>query len=214
MTHEATQNLPTALLLLGPTGVGKTPLGEALEGGGLWGRRCEHFDFGANLRRGAAGQLPNGLLSDDERRFLANVLESGALLEDEQFAIAQKILGSFMQERGIDAGTMIVLNGLPRHTGQAAAMQALVTVRAVISLTCTPETVLERVRTDAGGDRAGRGDDDPDAVRRRLAIYAERTSPLVAYYRERGAHIVVQPVGLTTTADGLRTALQETPVPL
>jgi len=214
MTHEAAQPLPTALLLLGPTGVGKTPLGEALEVGGLWGRRCAHFDFGANLRRGAAGQLPDGLLSDDERRFLTDVLESGALLEDKQFPIARKIIESFMQERCIDAGTMIVLNGLPRHTGQAAAMQALVAVRAVILLTCTPETVLERVRTNAGGDRTERGDDDPDAVRRRLAIYAERTAPLVAHYRESGAHIVEQPVGLTTTAEELRTALQKTPVPL
>ncbi len=42
--------IPKAILLLGPTGSGKTPLGQALEKKGLAGRRCVHFDFGANLR--------------------------------------------------------------------------------------------------------------------------------------------------------------------
>ncbi|MCX7427258.1 MAG: hypothetical protein NTW96_16720 [Planctomycetia bacterium] len=40
-----------AMLLLGPTGSGKTPLGDLLERRGLGGRRCVHFDFGAHLRR-------------------------------------------------------------------------------------------------------------------------------------------------------------------
>jgi hypothetical protein len=31
-----------ALLLLGPTGAGKTPLGERLEAGGLGGHRCRN----------------------------------------------------------------------------------------------------------------------------------------------------------------------------
>jgi len=44
-----------AILLVGPTGAGKTPLGEWLQLHGLWGRRCHHFDFGTNLREVASG---------------------------------------------------------------------------------------------------------------------------------------------------------------
>jgi adenylate kinase len=206
---DLTTQLPAALLLLGPTGAGKTPLGVELEDRGLWGRRCVHFDFGANLRRGAVGQLPDGLLTNDEQRFLVKVIESGALLEDEQFAIAEKIIRAFIQERGVDSNTFVVLNGLPRHAGQATALQPLVAMRAVINMTCDAATVLERIRTNAGGDRVERADDDPDSVRRRLDIYRERTAPLVEFYRNAGVRIIDLPVGVNTTAADLRTALQK-----
>ena len=42
---------PSAILLLGPTGSGKTPLGELMERRGFGGRRCRHFDLGDRLRR-------------------------------------------------------------------------------------------------------------------------------------------------------------------
>jgi hypothetical protein len=43
-----------AILLVGPTGSGKTPLGALCEKKGLWQSRVFHFDFGAILRRIAA----------------------------------------------------------------------------------------------------------------------------------------------------------------
>ena len=46
---------PAALLLIGPTGSGKTPLGDLLDREGLWHRRCCHFDFGERMRRIVAG---------------------------------------------------------------------------------------------------------------------------------------------------------------
>jgi adenylate kinase family enzyme len=48
-----------AILLLGPTGSGKTPLGQVLERRGLWGHRCSHFDFGDNLREIVARDEPD-----------------------------------------------------------------------------------------------------------------------------------------------------------
>jgi hypothetical protein len=39
-----------AILPLGPTGSGKTPLGDYLEERGLFGRRCVHFDFGEKFK--------------------------------------------------------------------------------------------------------------------------------------------------------------------
>ena len=44
-------SLPMAVLILGSTGSGKTPLGEYIEQNGLNGIKCHHFDFGACLRR-------------------------------------------------------------------------------------------------------------------------------------------------------------------
>ena len=40
-----------AVLLVGPTGCGKSPLGQLLERLGLKGMRCLHFDFGKRLRK-------------------------------------------------------------------------------------------------------------------------------------------------------------------
>ena len=62
-----------------------------------------------NLRRGAVGQLPEELLTDDERRFLLKVIKSGALLEDEQFPIATKIFKSFLLERFLNRPLMVWL---------------------------------------------------------------------------------------------------------
>ncbi len=52
MTHvgEAATPRNAAILLLGPTGTGKTPLGNVLAVRGWRGLPCLHFDFGANLR--------------------------------------------------------------------------------------------------------------------------------------------------------------------
>ena len=82
-------------------------------------------------------------------------------------------------------------------------------MRAVIDMTCDAPTALERIRTDAGGDRAGRADDDPDAVRKRLEIYRERTTPLVAFYRDLGVRILEVPVGAATAAAELWALLQD-----
>ena len=197
-----------ALLLLGPTGAGKSPLGDALEARGLRGRRCLHFDFGACLRRGASDDGAGGLLTPDERAFLRDVLRSGALLEDRDFPIARKILLDFLARRGAAAGDLLVLNGLPRHAGQAEALEPVVRVETVVHLACAPETVLERIRTDAGGDRAGRTDDALDDVRRKLATYEARTAPLLRHYEMRGVRVVTVAVGSRDAAETIRSELE------
>lgn len=195
-----------ALLLLGPTGSGKTPTGDLLEREGLGGRRCHHFDFGRRLRETAAGDpacLSSGL-SGDEVRVIRSVLESGALLEDEQFPIAEKILRGFLAERHLLEPEILILNGLPRHVGQAGALEPIVRVEWVLRLVCEPRVVLERIRCDSGGDRRGRPDDDEELVRGKLESYRLRTEPLVGYYRERGAVCRDVRVGVPTRAVDVR----------
>jgi len=195
-----------AVLLLGPTASGKTPLGELLADRGLWGRRCLHFDFGSNLRDAAAGSQHKALPEKDIE-VIRWSLQTGALLEDEHFPIAGRILSSFLTSSGAGADDLIVLNGLPRHAGQAERIEDVLHVAAVVYLQCTAEVVRERIRTNAGGDRSERVDDTPDDVPRKLDIFAQRTAPLLEHYRSRGADVICIDVQTDTTPEDIREVL-------
>lgn len=171
-----------AMLLLGPSGSGKTPLGNLIEERGLWKLPWVHFDFGDQLRKIVAGDWGIGLLEPDEIESIAELLKTGGLLEPEQFPIAERILRRFLADRVSDSATCVVLNGLPRHVEQARPIEAIVEVGTVISLRCTRDTVLHRVRENVAGDRIGRDDDDPDLVLAKLESFNERTMPLMDYY--------------------------------
>lgn len=174
-----------AVLLLGPTGSGKTPQGMLLERAGGF----RHFDFGAELRAAAAGR--RGLPPADVA-FVRELLGAHALLPDERFDVAARLLDAFLRRTGFDpARERLALNGLPRHVGQAVALAELgVRVERVIVLECRAESVRARVarrRRGEGLDHAGRGDDSPEAVARKLAVFHDRTAPLVAHYRAQPA---------------------------
>ncbi|NPB10080.1 MAG: hypothetical protein GXO17_06960 [Thermodesulfobacteria bacterium] len=185
------------ILLLGPTGAGKTPLGDLLEERGLLGKRCLHFDFGRELRAIARGEFREGILPE-ERDFIQRVLTEGLLLEDEQFYLALKILRSFLRLKGARGDEIIVMNGLPRHRGQAEGLLSELEIPLVVVLEASFEDILERLRRDVGGDRRGRTDDHEDLVRRKWRIYQERTQPLIDFYRARGAQVLKLPVGIHT----------------
>jgi len=197
-----------AILLLGPTGSGKTPLGELLERRGLWGHACHHFDFGANLREVVANNRPDEQISASDIAFLSNVLQSGALLEDEHFSLAVRILDCFVAARGVESPDWLVLNGLPRHVGQAKALEGILRVEAVVRLECTPEAVMERIRANSGGDRSGRPDDSPLDGARKLAIFSIRTAPLLNYYQELGVRVETTPVTPETGAEEIHRSLE------
>ncbi len=184
---------PSAILLLGPTGSGKTPLGQLMEKNGLWGCPCLHFDFGQALRTSVRGG--GSPLTFEECEFVSHVLNAGALLDDEHFCIALKILKCFLSAHYANRGTIIILNGLPRHIGQAERMQEIARVIAVISLKCAPETVMRRILNDTGGDRTGRVDDSLNEVNRKLALFNLRTAPLIEYYRSKHVGIISIEVG-------------------
>jgi adenylate kinase family enzyme len=185
-----------ALLLIGPTGAGKTPLGDLLEREGLNGRTCRHFDFGRELRRVAAGDGRDEAFPPEEVAVIRRVLNEGALLEDEHWTLAEKILRRFLGEGRTE---LIVLNGLPRHVGQARRIDEILRVSTVLHLDCPADTVLKRICRNTGGDRAGRTDDEAQAVRARLATYGARTAPLLDHYRTGGATIRTIPVGANAT---------------
>lgn len=193
----------SAVLLLGPTGAGKSPLGEAIEQHGWRGRHCHHFDFGANMRQIVHAGCPDDWLTADDITFLYHVLVSGGLLEDEHLPLARRILQRFLYQRQVAAEDVVVLNGLPRHVGQAEGLADCLRVEQVIELRCAPETVLERLRRDTGGDRLGRTDDALELVRRKLALYSERTLPLLTFYRDLGVPVATVAVSADMTAEDM-----------
>jgi len=179
-----------ALLLIGPTGVGKTPLGECAEQHGYSGKRCTHFDFGAALRGVDASGVPVGTLTADDVTFIHKVLTEGALLENDTFYIASELLRAHIEAAGLAEEDYVLLNGLPRHVDQARDVDAIVSVRRVLHLHCSPKVVHARIRQNSGGDRSERTDDAPEAVVRKLAIFEARTRPLVDHYRALGIPVI------------------------
>jgi adenylate kinase family enzyme len=196
-------------LLVGPTGSGKTPLGDELEGRGFLGRRCVHFDFGSNLRAIAAAPGKANVLTATEFESVRTSLATGALFEDKDMPMIVKIVERFAEARRLTPDSLLILNGLPRHRRQAEGLAGVVAVERVIQLDVPAAVIRERIRLDPGGDRATRADDGLEAVERRLAVFRERTVPLVSYYRERGALIVEIPVTPSMTAAEAYQALVE-----
>jgi adenylate kinase len=161
-----------------------------MERRGFRGRPCVHFDFGANLRAAAGDRAGEYGLGPEELAAVRASLTTGALFEDRDMPMIVGILTRFAEMRGLAHGARIVLNGLPRHRRQAEALTGLVAVEGVVALEADAAVISERIRRDSGGDRAGRGDDGPDAVAGRLATYRERTVPLLDFYIDRGVPVM------------------------
>ncbi len=195
------QELKDAVLLVGPTSAGKTPLGDLLEKDGLAGLKCAHFDFGARFRAVAAATLQLAELDAADLEVIRESMRTGALLTDEQFCIAHKILKAFLG--GSDDG-LVVLNGMPRHAGQAQGVEDVVRVVCVVELACDAETVSERIKLDTGGDRAERDDDLPALVARKLKIYEAQTRPLLGWYEEKGVPVLTVDVSVISTSADMK----------
>jgi adenylate kinase len=126
-----------------------------------------------------------------------------------------------------------LFDGFPRTRAQAEALDRALAdrgeqVSAVVRIDVPSSVLIERLsgrrvcascgavyhlafnpprgagRCDrCGGDLVQREDDTPEAVAKRLAIYATQTEPLLAYYRERGLVVAVdgdQPIEAVTDA--------------
>ena len=197
------------ILLIGPTGCGKTPFGNYCEQKGLYGVKCFHFDFGENLRR-IDGMYPlPTFFNNQERQVIRESLITGALLDNENFPIARKVFAGFVNDKEMDADSIVVLNGLPRHEGQARDMDDLVHIRQVVFLECAAETVHQRIALNSGGDRYQRIDDSLPEIEKKLADYTQRTLPLVTYYRERHVPILYFRVNILTKPKDLYQFLEK-----
>ena len=88
-----------------------------------------------------------------------------------------------------DAAAGFVLDGFPRNLHQAEALDAMLAeidrnLDAILFFDLDDVTATERALGRAREE--GRGDDTPDAIAHRLAVYHEQTEPVVEHYRVTG----------------------------
>jgi adenylate kinase len=188
------------LVLLGPPGSGKGTQGERLQED----FRLPYYATGDILRAAVRDGTELGRKAKD-------YMDRGDLVPDEVMVgvIAERISRQ-------EAGDGFILDGFPRTTAQAEALDAKVAelgreLTAAILIEVDDEEVVRRLggrRTcvkeghvfhvefdppknegvcDVCGARLEiRDDDKPEVVRNRLDTYHEKTEPLIAYYEGGG----------------------------
>jgi adenylate kinase len=185
------------LILLGPPGAGKGTQAKLL---------TEHFGIpqiatGDILRAALQAGTPLGLQAK-------SYMDAGALVPDE---VVIGIVRERLQQADCRPG--FILDGFPRTAAQADALQVTLSeldrqLDRVVSLTVDADALVERltgrrtcrgcgrgyhVRFDpprdarccdaCGGELFQRDDDREETIRKRLAVYAQQTAPLIDYYR-------------------------------
>lgn len=108
-----------------------------------------------------------------------------------------------------DAADGFLLDGYPRTLAQVDALDAMLermgsSLDAVLLLDVDLDAVVGRL-VQRGAEQ-GRSDDTEETIRRRIDVYAEQTSPLVAVYEKRG---LVRRVDGMASIDEVTAAIME-----
>jgi adenylate kinase len=157
------------ILLMGPPGAGKGTQGAILADRlGL-----PKFATGDLLRDAVKRGTPLGLKAKA-------VMEAGHLVSDEI------ILGVVREELARpEAAQGVIFDGVVRTIPQAEGVAALLKERGrmmdhVLYFHVSDEELLGRLEKRRQVE--GRADDDPEAVKRRMAAYREQTAPVLDWY--------------------------------
>jgi len=159
-----------AVILVGPPGAGKGTQGRVL--GMIPG--FVHWEAGKVLR-----ELDPE--SDIGRRTGA-ILARGDLLDDDT-VIAVFRESALRRPQGLGgASALLVLDGIPRTTGQAIRLASLVDVFLVLHLVAPdPDRLVARLALRA--QQEGRADDESEAiVRHRFGVYRRETEPVLRQF--------------------------------
>ena len=192
------------MLFLGPPGAGKGTMAARMSA--LVG--IPHVSTGDLFRENIKRQTPLGTR-------VKKILDSGGLVPDE---ITIEVLRTRLELD--DATSGFILDGFPRTILQAEALSKFSDIDYAIELQCTREVLIRRltgrrscpvcrriyhvdsmppaVENTCDDDSARlyiREDDKKEAVKKRLALYAEETWPLSDWYRARGLLRVVNGSG-------------------
>jgi adenylate kinase len=204
------------LIFLGPPGAGKGTQAQRLA------KRFQipQLSTGDILRRAVAEGTPLG-------KKAKRLMDAGQLVPDDVVnGIVEEALNKREAQRGF------LLDGFPRTVAQATALDEMLARRGrkldyVILLEVPVETLVDRLsgrlscpvdgavyhlRTNPprkpgvcdhdGTPLVQRPDDQPDAVRRRLAEYEKKTALLTGYYKARGIVRNVDGVGTPDEVEG------------
>jgi len=204
------------IVLLGPPGAGKGTQGDLL----AQRLGVPKIATGDVLRSAVREGTPMG-------RAARAAMDRGDLVPDDVIlGIMKEALDAPSAARGA------ILDGVVRTEAQAAGLERVLEelgrpLDAVLIFEVPAEELVKRLsgRTvcdscqtpytgrepgskceKCGGTLVRRKDDEPDAIRNRLAVYQRQTAPVIDWYRRDGARLVsIDAVG--TTADVLQRAM-------
>jgi adenylate kinase len=156
-------------VLLGAPGCGKGTQAERLQ----TALGVPAISTGDLLRQAVAEKTPLG-----ER--VAATMARGQLVGDELMA---EVVRARLQRD--DVGSGFLLDGYPRTIGQAQTLDEILDragsrLDAVLHLEVGEEILVRRALSRR------REDDSEPVIRKRLAVYREKTAPLIEHYRQRG----------------------------
>jgi adenylate kinase len=156
------------VLFFGPPGSGKSVQGELL------------------VKRNGWHWLSTGqLFRDSSNAAVLERLAIGELIDDKS---TSKILSDALEK--INDETHVVLDGYPRHIEQAEWLeQYLKQHNSKIECIILFEVPTEELTRRLSG--RGRTEDSPAVIKRRIAIYHERTQPVINFYRSRNIPICI-----------------------
>ena len=166
------------MLLLGPQGSGK-------------GTQAKRIAAEYGIPHVASGDILRAIREHDTElgREVRAVYDRGELVPDElMVALIRERLADEDAQRGF------VLDGFPRTMAQAEALDAMLRqigreLDIVFEFQLGDEATLF-ARMEKRAKEEGRTDDTPEAMRRRLDAYYDKTAPLVEYYRSTRGNVV------------------------
>ncbi|MFA5550819.1 MAG: adenylate kinase [Trueperaceae bacterium] len=180
------------LLLMGPPGAGK-------------GTQAQRLAEGRGLTKLSTGDL----LRDHVRRGTQLGTEAKVLMDQGVLVPDEIIMGMVKSELDKQDPVRVLLDGFPRTTGQADALEELLgeygaQVDQAIELVVDEDELVRRLVSRAAQE--GRSDDNEETIRTRMKVYRDQTAPLLEYYGAKGKLSSIDGVG---TLDEVTERLQD-----
>ncbi len=180
------------VLVLGPQGSGK-------------GTQAKRISAAHDVPHVSTGDIFRAAVTEGTElgNLVAPILRAGELVPDElTIALIRDRLSQDDAQRGF------VLDGFPRNAVQAEALDEMLSaigrpLDVVLFFELDDDTATQRMLGRARDE--DRGDDTPEVMARRLAIYHEQTEPVVERYRGAGT---LRPLDAAASVDDVFAEIQ------
>lgn len=168
------------LVIFGAPGSGKGTQSEKL----IDRYHLHHISTGEVLRDHIARGTELGRTADA-------YISQGQLIPDE---LMLRVLEHELDNNPDKAAEGVIFDGFPRTIPQAQALKEMMKrrgqeIHAVIGLEVPEDQLMDRMVLR--GKESGRSDDNPETIRKRLAVYHKQTQPLRDYYVGEGMYLPI-----------------------